>query len=126
LDAGPTKMHGPNGSPVVTYKLRTTAEKLGIPFQMEINTQPASNDAKEMQLAAFGNAAGSVGIPLRNMHTQTEIASLTDLENTVQLLTEFVASLSADEDFLPLNYFGDNGNVGENFILDQIGSGVSK
>lgn len=123
IDAGPTIMQGPNGSPVVSFKLRSAAEKLGIPFQMEINTQPASNDAKEMQLADSGTAAGSVGIPLRNMHTQTEIASLTDLENTVALLTEFVTSLSADEDFLSINYFGAHENQpGQKLILDQIGS----
>jgi endoglucanase len=69
-------LKGPNSNPIVTSKLIASAQKLDIPYQMEIKAQTASNDAKEMQLADSGTAAGSVGIPLRNMHTQVEVASL--------------------------------------------------
>lgn len=124
IDAGPSIMKGPNSNPIVTSKLIASAQKLGIPYQMEIKAQTASNDAKEMQLADSGTAAGSVGIPLRNMHTQVEVASLDDLEYTVQLLTDFVTSISANEDFFPINHHGENRELAAKLCLNEIGSDV--
>jgi endoglucanase len=126
LDAGPSILKGPNSNPIVTSKLIASAQKLGIPFQMEINAKTASNDAKEMQLADSGTAAGSVGIPLRNMHTQVEVASLDDLEYTVQLLTDFVTSIAANENFFPINHHGGNEETKAMFCLNEIGSEVSR
>lgn len=125
LESGPSIMQGPNGSPAVTYKLKASALKLGIPFQMEINAKTASNDAKEMQLADSGTAAGSVGIPLRNMHTQIEVASLDDVENTIKLLTGFVISLNPDENFLAINYNEQGERIEVPLHIDEIGSDIN-
>lgn len=109
LDAGPSILRGPNGHPVITRLLIEAAQKNDIPYQMKPDAKAASNDAKPLQLAAAGTAAGSIGIPLRNMHTQNEVASMADIEATISLLTEFVCSLKEDQDLLPIN-FDRNGN----------------
>jgi endoglucanase len=44
---------------------------------------------------------GIVGIPLRYMHSAVEVISLEDLDNTAQLLAEFVLRLEATSDFTP-------------------------
>jgi putative aminopeptidase FrvX len=38
------------------------------------------------------------------MHTQVEICALSDLENTVRLLVEFVQSVREDTDFRPIDF----------------------
>jgi endoglucanase len=60
-----------------------------------------------MQIADSGLAAASVGIPLRNMHTQVEVAALDDLQQAVEILAEFVCSLKADTELRPF-YFEEN------------------
>jgi endoglucanase len=104
LDAGPSILSGPNGHPIITRLLKEVAQKNDIPYQMKPDAKAASNDAKPMQLAAGGTAAGSIGIPLRNMHTQVEVASMFDIEATIHLLTEFICSLREDQDLLPINH----------------------
>lgn len=103
LGDGPSIMRGPNAHPIVTRLFIDAAKNANIPYQLEVNAQEASNDAKSMQVADSGCAAGSIGIPLRNMHTQVEVVDMDDVENTVRLLTEFVCSLKEDQDLLPIN-----------------------
>jgi len=54
-----------------------------------------------MQVNKEGMATGLVSVPLRYMHSQCEIVSLDDVENTIYLLTEFIKSLKADTSFIP-------------------------
>jgi putative aminopeptidase FrvX len=104
LDKGPSILRGPNGHPVITRLLVEVAQKNNLPYQIKPDAKAASNDAKPLQLAAGGTAASSIGIPLRNMHTQNEVASMADIEATIRLLTEFVCSLKEDQDLLPINF----------------------
>ena len=62
-----------------------TAERNGIPYQMEILTF-GTTDAKAMQLAHEGSAAGALSIPCRYVHTPSEMISYQDVQNTVKLL----------------------------------------
>jgi endoglucanase len=48
-------------------------------------------------MAREGVATGLVSIPLRYMHTPSEIVDLVDVENSVQLLVEFAKSLKRGE-----------------------------
>ncbi len=42
-----------------------------------------------------------MSVPLRYMHTQTEMLSLGDLEAAIELLTRFVLDLEPGTDFTP-------------------------
>lgn len=99
LGAGPILTRGPNISPVVFEKLKSCAERLKIPYQMEAEAGPTGTDARVIQLSREGVATALVSIPLRYMHTPYELASLDDIEWTIQLLTEFVRSLKASDKF---------------------------
>jgi endoglucanase len=46
-------------------------------------------------------ATGLVSVPLRYMHTSSEIISTDDVDATVALLTQFVRSLGPDLDLTP-------------------------
>jgi endoglucanase len=50
-----------------------------------------------MQMGRGGVATGLVSIPLRYMHTPSELVDLADVERTVQLLVAFALSLRDGE-----------------------------
>jgi putative aminopeptidase FrvX len=104
LGAGPTISTGPNTNPVVGRMLVDAAARAGVAYQPDPSGSTAPNDARMIQTADSGVAAASVGIPQRNMHTQVEIVSLSDLDAAARLLVEFVRSVDARTDFRPF-YF---------------------
>lgn len=61
------------------------AEDAGIPYQLEV-MQVGTTDAATMQLVRAGIPSGAISIPTRNVHTRSEIALLSDIEGTVDLL----------------------------------------
>jgi endoglucanase len=67
-----------------------TASQHKIPYQMEIMTF-GTTDARAMQVAREGSAAGALSIPCRYVHTPSEMLSYSDVQNAVKLL---VAMLS--------------------------------
>jgi endoglucanase len=67
-----------------------TATANDIPHQMEILTL-GTTDAKAMQLAHEGSAAGALSIPCRHVHTPSEMVSYNDVQNAVKLLTAMLA-----------------------------------
>ena len=104
LEGGPSISMGPNTHPVVAHLLCRAAREKGVSCQREPNADVESNDAKPLQVGGGGVAVASVGIPIRNMHTPTEVMSLTDLEGAATLLTEFVLSLRDGTDLLPISF----------------------
>lgn len=93
LGGGPIICRGPNINPVVYQKLIEAAQKLGIPYQLEAVPRPTSTDARSIQMGRRGVATGLVSIPLRYMHTPSELVDLEDVERCVQLFVEFARSL---------------------------------
>ncbi|MCB0354735.1 MAG: M42 family metallopeptidase, partial [Bdellovibrionales bacterium] len=101
LGKGPGIYSGPNINPVVYNKLVDSARKGKIPYQHLPSSSLLGNDANAMQVTRAGVAAASIGIPNRYMHTQVEVCSLKDLENSAKLLAGFVKSVSAGTSFQP-------------------------
>jgi endoglucanase len=106
LRGGPTISTGPNTNRVVEKMLVAAAGRHDIPFQADPSGKTAANDARVIQIADSGVAAASVGIPQRNMHTQVEIVSLSDIDHAVRLLVEFVRSVDEHTDFRPFYFQG--------------------
>ncbi len=100
LGGGPIICRGPNINPFIYDRLVACAEKLGIPHQFEADPRPTGTDARAIQMGRGGVATGLVSIPLRYMHTPSELVDLADVELTVQLLVAFALSLKK----------GDNGH----------------
>jgi putative aminopeptidase FrvX len=93
LGAGPIICRGPNINPKVYNKLITTAKKLKIPYQLEGDPRPTGTDARVIQIARGGVATGLISVPLRYMHTPSEVVDLEDIEHCVQLLVGFAKTL---------------------------------
>jgi endoglucanase len=99
LGGGPIICRGPNINPKVYDRLVTVARKHKIPYQLEADPRPTGTDARAVQMARGGVACGLVSIPLRYMHTPSEVVDLQDVENCVRLFTSFAKSIARDESF---------------------------
>ena len=99
LGAGPIICRGPNINPKVFQRLVACARKAKIPHQFEADPRPTGTDARAIQTARGGVACGLVSIPLRYMHTPSEVVDLQDVENCVRLFVEFARSVGRDESF---------------------------
>ncbi len=87
---------GPNSHPWVFERMRKTAERLDIPFELEYYTSYSGTDAMGMQIVAEGIPSMVVSIPLRYMHTPVEVISMKDLRRTGRLMAQFIAQLKPD------------------------------
>jgi endoglucanase len=99
LGGGPIICRGPNINPKVYTRLLAVAKKAKIPHQLEADPRPTGTDARAIQMARGGVACGLVSIPLRYMHTPSEVVDLKDVENCVKLFVEFAKSIGKNESF---------------------------
>lgn len=98
---GPVIARGPNINPIVFERLVAAAEAEGIEYQIEAEPSVTGTDARAIQVTRGGIPCGLVSIPLRYMHTPTEVAALSDLEGAVKLLTRFALDLDENACFVP-------------------------
>jgi endoglucanase len=94
LGGGPMLCRGANINPKVFDALVRAAKKLKIPYQVEGDPRPTGTDARAIQVSRGGVATGVVSIPLRYMHTPSEIVDLEDVERCVKLFVEFAKGIT--------------------------------
>ncbi len=100
LGGGPIISMGPNFNPVVVKKFFKLAEETDIPYQKHAANRGTGTDANAIQLS--GAATGLLGIPNRYMHTASEVISLDDIKNIINLVVVFIKSIKEGDNFLPL------------------------
>ena len=98
---GPVIARGPNINPHVFERLVAAAEAEGVAYQLEAEPSVTGTDARSIQVSRGGIATGLVSVPLRYMHTPTEVVALDDVEGAVALLTRFVEDLDEATTFIP-------------------------
>jgi len=94
LSGGPIICRGPNINSKVYAGLIKAATKLKIPYQLDADPRPTGTDARSIQIARGGVATGLVSIPLRYMHTPSEVVDLEDVERCVKLFVEFAKAVT--------------------------------
>lgn len=70
--------------------MRRRADEASIPYQMEV-LDGGSTDARSIQIAGSGAAAGVISIPTRYVHTVSETVDANDVENCIRLLVEILS-----------------------------------
>lgn len=65
--------------------MKRVGEEAGIAYQLEV-LERGTTDARSMQIAGAGCAAGCISIPCRYVHTPSETVDAGDVEGSVQLL----------------------------------------
>ncbi len=89
LGRGPAikiKDAGVIADPRLVESLTRLAEKNRIPHQFEV-IESIGADARAMQITGMGARAGGLAIPLRNLHSPSEMIDLRDAQDAAQLLT---------------------------------------
>jgi endoglucanase len=101
LGKGPILPRGANINPALFDLLAETAKAEGIPVQYTGIPRATGTDANVMQVSRGGVATALVKIPLRYMHTPSEVLSLSDLESAVRLITAVLPRIGKREKFTP-------------------------
>ncbi|HKY54006.1 MAG TPA: hypothetical protein VJM08_06855 [Anaerolineales bacterium] len=87
---------GPNMHPFLHKKLKELAEKLEIPWFLDVTPAHSGTDAYPLQTTAEGIPTALVEFPIRYMHTPVESVSVKDIQRAGRLLAEFIVSLEMD------------------------------
>src|SRR5688572_8983156 len=99
IDGGPVLTRGSIISPVVLALLRSTAERLEMPFSLHAAGRETSTDADAIHIAREGVATALVSIPNRYMHSPNELVSIQDLDRAADLIAETCRAVNTKTDF---------------------------
>jgi tetrahedral aminopeptidase len=77
--------------PRVVRLMVETAERAGLPYQMEV-LEGGTTDAAAIQLTRAGVPVGCVSIPCRYVHSPSEMVDYRDVQNAVNLLVEILSN----------------------------------
>ncbi len=92
LDGGSMICISPILSKKISDNLINVAKQNEIPYQLEVTGGRTGTNADKISITKSGIPTGLVSVPQRNMHTAVEIVSLNDVENTAQLIYEYIRS----------------------------------
>lgn len=98
LGKGPTLLWGPDAHPALHRRFKELADRLEIPYAVEVAPRHSGTDGFATQVTAEGIPSMVISIPLRYMHTPVEMVAIKDITRTGRLLAEFIAQL--DMEFL--------------------------
>lgn len=87
---------GGNIHPKIREQMISVANEYNIPFQIEIDPGPTGTDARAIQITREGIPTALISIPLKYMHTSTEVINLRDVKTSAKLLARFIASITKD------------------------------
>ncbi|GAA3405926.1 M20/M25/M40 family metallo-hydrolase [Paenibacillus hodogayensis] len=102
LDGGPVLAKGAPINRKVNRLLEHSAQRLGIPLQLELTPRKTGTDADMIRTTGRGVPIALVSLPLRYMHSPVETVSLNDIEQEIELLTDVLVHLTGSENLNPL------------------------
>ncbi|QBD79364.1 M42 family peptidase [Ktedonosporobacter rubrisoli] len=101
LNGGPVLTVGGNINPRVYQLLIKAAEEAGLAYQIDSQPDSTGTDTDVIQVVRSGVATGLVSLPLRYMHTASEIVSLKDIDESAELIARFVLALDKNVNVIP-------------------------
>lgn len=91
IEGGPLIGFSPVLSSSLSKKAVEVAKKLSIPYGEEVMGSRTGTNADEISISGKGVPTVTVSIPIFNMHTPVETASLIDVDNTAKLLVGLIS-----------------------------------
>ncbi len=77
------------------------AKENDIPYQMESFIGRTGSDADKIHFAGEGIVTALLSLPLRYMHSPSEVCHFDDMENAIELLAEFLCRIDEKTDIDP-------------------------
>ena len=74
----------------ISNGLINAAKSANLSYQLEVMNGLTSTNADRYSSSREGAKACTLSIPLRNMHTPTEVIDVADVVNTAEILAEFI------------------------------------
>ncbi|MGN0630666.1 MAG: M42 family peptidase [Ruminococcus sp.] len=90
LGMGPMIGISPTLSAEVSRSLMNTAKEKDIPWQTEVMNGTTGTNADRFSVSRGGVKSCTLSVPLRYMHTPSEVISIEDVRNTGKLLAEWI------------------------------------
>lgn len=85
-------------NPQVNRRLQKVASEQGIPHQLEV-LPAGGTDTAGFQKAGGATPVGAISIPTRYLHSSTECVHEQDIQATIDLLTSFLETETADMEY---------------------------
>ena len=79
----------------------TFAKENSIPFQVESFLGRTGTDADKMHQSADGVVTALLSLPLRYMHSPSEVCHIQDIEHAIKLLGTFLCTINEDTNLDP-------------------------
>lgn len=99
LGGGPSVQHGGANHPAVVSLIEETAEKKEISIQHEATSVRTGTDTDSIFYQKTGIPSALISLPLRYMHSPVETASVSDIRALIDLMTESLLAMEADQVF---------------------------
>ena len=101
LGKGPVICNSSVANRKVNELLKTCAKEKDIPYQIESFIGRTGTDADKIHFAGNGVVTALLSLPLRYMHSPSEVCDLKDVENSIELLAEFLCRIDENTDIDP-------------------------
>ena len=101
LGKGPVICNSSIANKKVNDLLKICAKEKDIPYQMESFIGRTGTDADKLHVAGTGIVTALLSLPLRYMHSPSEVCHLDDVENAIELLSEFLCRIDENTDLDP-------------------------
>jgi len=90
---------GPNLHPKLTEKLIEVAKENNIPHSISVSPGATGTDAWEMQIQREGVPTLLISLPLKYMHTSTEVIDYRDVKTAGKLLAQFISEIKDGDSY---------------------------
>ena len=101
LGAGPVICNSALANRKVNDLLKACAKEAGIPCQIESFLGRTYTDADVVHQSCDGVITALLSLPLRYMHSPSEVCSMSDIQNAIDLLAAFLCTIQKDTDLDP-------------------------
>lgn len=103
LGNGPVLCNGSIISKKLNMLLKVCANVKGIPYQTETYMGNTYTDADKIHFSGTGVVTALLSLPLRYMHSPSEVCHMDDIKNAIDLLTQLLCSIDETTDLDPFH-----------------------
>ena len=101
LGGGPVICNSSIANKKLNDLMKKCAKNAQIPYQVESFQGRTGTDADKLHVTGEGVTTALLSLPLRYMHSPSEVCQLSDIEHTINVIAQLLCTLKADTDLDP-------------------------